>query len=133
MEGEEGGGSRRPPVKTEGTLRPEGGARAAGGDAPAPVRQWPVLVVLAGVALGLLVTRASFRPGLLLVGCFLLLGGVLRATVRNVGMLAVRSRFTDIVTYGVLGGGVTLLALTAMPDPWLDLPWLQDVVALVRR
>ncbi|MEU9855952.1 hypothetical protein AB0E19_22000, partial [Streptomyces sp. NPDC047974] len=39
-------GSRRPPTVTTDTARPEGGGRAAGGDAPAPARQWPLLLVL---------------------------------------------------------------------------------------
>ncbi|KRV46888.1 hypothetical protein AQ490_08900 [Wenjunlia vitaminophila] len=127
------GGSRRPPRKTETTARPEGGHRAAGGDAPAPVRQWPILLVLAGVALGLLVSQVNFRTGVVVVGGSVLFGGVLRAVVRNVGMLAVRSRFTDVVTYGVLGAGIVLLALTAMPDPVLDIPWMQDVMRFAVR
>nr|WP_257139009.1 hypothetical protein [Streptomyces sp. rh34] len=34
--------SRRFPRFTRDTARPEGGGRAASGDAPAPARQWPV-------------------------------------------------------------------------------------------
>lgn len=128
-----GGSPRRPVVESEGTLPPEGGRRAASGAAPVPARQWPILSVLGGTALGLLVMMASFRPGLLLVGLFVLLGGVLRITVTNVGMLAVRSRFTDVITYGVLGAGIVLLALVALPDPVLDLPWLTDVVRFALR
>jgi Protein of unknown function (DUF3017) len=127
------GGRGLPPVQTEGVLRPEGGRRAASGDAPAPARQWPVLLVITGVALGLLVTLNAFRAGLLVVGGFLLVGGVLRAMLPNVGMLAVRSRFTDILTLGVLGSGVVLLALMAMPRPILEMPWLTDALRFAVR
>lgn len=124
---------RRPVVETEGTLVPEGGRRAASGAAPVPARQWPILTVLGGMAVGLLVMLASFRPGLLLIGVFVILGGVLRIAVTNVGMLAVRSRFTDVITYGVLGLGIVMLALVAMPDPVLDMPWLTDLVRFAVR
>lgn len=96
--------TRRFPLFTKDTARPEGGGRAAPSDAPAPARQWPVLVVCGLVAVGLLVTALDvFRAGTLLIGSALLLGAVLRWALPSVGMLAVRSRFTDMVTYGVLG------------------------------
>jgi hypothetical protein len=129
----ENGKSRRRPVKTEGTLRPAGGRRAAGGDAPAPARQWPVLLVLGGMAIGLLVMMASFRPGLLLVGAFVLVGAVLRVTLPNVGMLAVRSRFTDVITLGVLGTGIVFMTLVAMPNPVLEVPWLSEALRFAVR
>jgi len=37
--------TRRFPLFTRDTARPEGGGRAAPGDAPAPARQWPILAV----------------------------------------------------------------------------------------
>ncbi|MEU6377691.1 DUF3017 domain-containing protein [Streptomyces sp. NPDC046909] len=121
--------TRRFPLFTRDTARPEGGGRAAPGDAPAPARQWPILAVLATVAIGLLVTALdNFRVGCLLIGAALLAGGVLRWLVRDVGMLAVRSRFTDILTYGVLGSVIVLLALMAQPSPWLVLPFLKDTL-----
>ncbi|CAM5421115.1 hypothetical protein SVIOM342S_04636 [Streptomyces violaceorubidus] len=46
----------------------------------------------------------------------------------DVGMLAVRSRFTDIVTYGVFGLSIALLALMAQPDPVLEIPFLKDTL-----
>jgi hypothetical protein len=46
----------------------------------------------------------------------------------GVGMLAVRSRFTDIATYGVLGLTIALLALMVQPNPVLKLPFLQDIL-----
>jgi hypothetical protein len=121
--------TRRFPLFTRDTARPEGGGRAAAGDAPAPARQWPVLAVVLLVALGLLLTSLGvFRWGLVLVGAALLLGAVLRWTMPRVGMLAVRSRFTDIATYGVFGLSIALLALMAQPNPVLEIPFLKDTL-----
>lgn len=121
--------TRRFPLFTRDTARPEGGGRAAPRDAPAPARQWPVLAVLATVGLGLLLTALDqFRYGTLLVGLALLAGGVLRWLLPDVGMLAVRSRFTDIATYGVLGAAIVLLAMMVQPNPWLVIPFLKDTL-----
>ncbi|MPY46875.1 DUF3017 domain-containing protein [Streptomyces phyllanthi] len=121
--------TRRFPVFTRDTARPEGGGRAASGEAPAPARQWPILAVLAAVGLGLLLTALDvFRYGTILIGAALLGGAVLRWTVPDVGMLAVRSRFTDMVTYGVLGTAIVLLAMMAQPKPWLEIPFLEDTL-----
>ncbi|GAB2861164.1 DUF3017 domain-containing protein [Streptomyces deserti] len=121
--------TRRFPLFTKDTARPEGGGRAAPSDAPAPARQWPILAVLLLVGLGLLVTALdAFRIGTLLIGTALLAGAVLRWLLPGVGMLAVRSRFTDIVTYGGLGLAIVLLALMAQPRPWLELPFLKDTL-----
>ncbi|MER5941333.1 DUF3017 domain-containing protein [Streptomyces sp. NPDC001928] len=121
--------TRRFPLFTRDTARPEGGGRAASGDLPAPARQWPVLLVLGLVGVGLLVTALDvFRAGTLLIGGALLAGAVMRWLLPSVGMLAVRSRFTDIVTYGVLGLTIVLLALMAQPDPLLRLPFLKDAL-----
>ncbi|WP_431034121.1 DUF3017 domain-containing protein [Streptomyces sp. P6-2-1] len=114
---------------TRDTARPEGGGRAAPADAPAPARQWPILSVLGTTGLGLLVTGLGFfRVGTLLVGLALMLGAVLRWTVRSVGMLAVRSRFTDMLTYGILGLVVFFLALMVQPKPWLVIPFLDEIL-----
>jgi hypothetical protein len=120
--------TRRFPKFTRDTARPEGAGRAAPGDALA-ARQWPIIVVLGIVALGLLVTALdAFRVGTILIGVGLLTGAVLRWTLPGVGMLAVRSRFTDIVTYGVLGTVIVMLALMAQPKPWLQIPFLKDTL-----
>jgi uncharacterized membrane protein YjjP (DUF1212 family) len=116
--------SRRPPVETTGTFRPEGGHAAAGPGKPLTVRQWPITVVLTVVGVGLLATVfGAWRAGLVTVGCGLLLGGLLRALLPEVGMLAVRSRFTDVLVLGFLGGIIVLLTLSALPDPVLRLPF----------
>ncbi|MER6569111.1 DUF3017 domain-containing protein [Streptomyces sp. NPDC001093] len=121
--------TRRFPRITRDTARPEGGGRAASGDAPAPARQWPLLVVLGGVAFGLLLTALdAFRAGTLLIGAALLAGAVMRWILPSVGMLAVRSRFTDIATYGVLGLAIVLLAMMAQPRPWIVVPFLKDLL-----
>lgn len=121
--------TRRFPLFTKDTARPEGGGRAASGDAPAPARQWPVLTVLGLAGLGLLVTAfGQFRFGTLLIGVALLGGGAMRWLLPDVGMLAVRSRFTDIVTCVLLGTVIVLLALMAQPDPLLQIPFLKDTL-----
>ncbi|MFD5038623.1 DUF3017 domain-containing protein [Streptomyces sp. NPDC058377] len=135
-------GSTRAPSRrfslTRDTARPEGGGRAAPGDAPAPARQWPLLTVLCTAGLGLLIVGTdpfaeAFRVGAMLMGVALLAGAVLRWVVPSVGMLAVRSRFTDLVTYGLMGTLIVLLALMAQPGPWLDVPFLPDVVHFTIR
>ncbi|MFH8973332.1 DUF3017 domain-containing protein [Streptomyces sp. NPDC017890] len=121
--------TRRFPLFTRDTARPEGGGRAANGDAPAPARQWPILLVVGLVGIGLLLTAMDvFRYGTLLIGAALLVGAALRWVLPDVGMLAVRSRFTDIATYGVLGLSIVLLALMAQPKPWLEIPFLKDTL-----
>ncbi|MGP3973232.1 DUF3017 domain-containing protein [Streptomyces sp. 8N114] len=125
--------SRRFPVLTRDTARPEGGGRAIGGHRPAPYRQWPLLAVCAGVLLGLLVTVVEFRAGTIIVGLSLLGGAVLRWWKPSVGMLAVRSRFTDMITYGVLGLAIVLLAMMAQPRPWISVPLLDTIVHFTVR
>ncbi|MFF8913345.1 DUF3017 domain-containing protein [Streptomyces sp. NPDC015032] len=130
--------SRRFPSFTRDTARPEGGGRAASGDAPAPARQWPLLAVLCTAGIGLLIVATdpfaeAFRIGTMLIGVALIGGAVLRLVVPSVGMLAVRSRFTDLVTYGLLGFLIVMLALVAQPKPWLDIPFLEDAVHFTIR
>ncbi|MFD4758827.1 DUF3017 domain-containing protein [Streptomyces sp. NPDC058439] len=130
--------SRRFPLFTRDTARPEGGGRAASGNAPAPARQWPLLAVLCTAGIGLLIVAVdpfaeAFRIGTMLIGVALIGGAVLRLVVPSVGMLAVRSRFTDLVTYGLLGFLIVVLALVAQPKPWLDIPFLEDAVHFTIR
>lgn len=85
--------------------------------------------MLAAVGLGLLLTALDqFRVGTLLIGVALLVGAVLRWLLPDVGMLAVRSRFTDIATYGGLGTAIVLLAMMVQPHPWLVIPFLKDTL-----
>ncbi len=114
---------------TRDTARPEGGGRAAPGDAPAPARQWPLLAVLGVTGLGLLLVAFDvFRVGTLLIGVAMLGGAALRWALPSVGMLAVRSRFTDMLTYGGLGLAIVLLTLMAQPHAWVKIPLLEDVL-----
>lgn len=90
--------------------------------------------MLAAVGLGLLlVALDAFRFGTILIGAALLAGAVMRWMLPDVGMLAVRSRFTDMVTYGVLGLAIVLLALMAQPSPWLVIPFLDDTLHFTVR
>lgn len=130
--------SRRRPVKTTGTLPPEGSRAALGGGHALPVRQWPITLVLSVVGAGLAVTwfadfKDGFRYGLLILGCGVLLGAVLRLVLPEVGMLAVRSRFTDVIVMGFLGASIVLLTLVAQPNPWLEMPWLDNIGQLIGR
>lgn len=122
-----------PEVVTQSTARPEGGGRAAASDAPAPARQWPLLSVLGLTALGLVIVglhpfSEAFRIGTTMVGIALIGAAVLRRMVPSVGMLAVRSRFTDMITYGLLGVLIVMLSLMTQPRPWLEIPFLEDIV-----
>ncbi|MFI9047808.1 DUF3017 domain-containing protein [Streptomyces sp. NPDC053427] len=126
--------SRRFPLLTRDTARPEGGGRAASGGRPAPARQWPLLTVMGGVAAGLLLVAVDvFRVGTLVIGLSLLAGALLRWALPSVGMLAVRSRFTDLLTYGVLGFVIVMLSLMVQPKPWIHIPFLDDIVHFTVR
>ncbi|MFF7728382.1 DUF3017 domain-containing protein [Streptomyces sp. NPDC008001] len=135
-QGKEPGGGREPGAGkgrrfqlTRDTARPEGGGRAAPGDAPAPARQWPLLAVMGVTGLGLLIVAFdAFRVGTLLIALAMIGGAALRWALPSVGMLAVRSRFTDMITYGGLGVAILLLSLMAQPHPWLKVPFLEDVL-----
>ncbi|MEV7088923.1 DUF3017 domain-containing protein [Streptomyces sp. NPDC093085] len=132
------GGAGRRFALTRDTARPEGGGRAAPGGAPAPARQWPLLSVVGTVGLGLLIVGANpfaeaFRIGTILVGIALIGGAVLRRVLPSVGMLAVRSRFTDMLTYGLLGVAIVLLSLMTQPRPWLEIPFLEDTLHFTVR
>ncbi|MFE2942817.1 DUF3017 domain-containing protein [Streptomyces sp. NPDC059255] len=132
-----GGQSRRFSL-TRDTARPEGGGRAAPLDAPAPARQWPLLSVLGTTGLGLLIVglhpfAEAFRIGTILIGIALIGGAVMRRVLPSVGMLAVRSRFTDMLTYGLLGVTIVLLSLMTQPKPWLEIPFLEDTLHFTVR
>ena len=90
--------------------------------------------VMGGVALGLLlVALDAFRVGALVIGLALLGGAVLRWALPSVGMLAVRSRFTDMATYEVLGFVIVVLAMMVQPKPWIHIPFLDDIVHFTVR
>ena len=71
--------------------------------------------MLAIAAIGLLrVATANWREGAVLLGGSLLVAAVLRAVLplERAGLLAIRSRVVDILSYSGLGLAVVLLALT---------------------
>ncbi|MFA7766874.1 DUF3017 domain-containing protein [Streptomyces sp. NRRL S-448] len=127
--------SRRFPSITRDTARPEGSGRAVPGAVSTPARQWPMLSVLTATAVGLLATAFGHpRVGCLAIGVALIAASVMRRVLPSVGMLAVRSRFTDMITYGLLGVAITLLVLVmAAPKPWLVIPFMENAVRFTVR
>jgi hypothetical protein len=74
----------------------------------------PLALIIAGAALGLVIIGLHhFRWGNLLIAGSLLAGAFFRLVLptRRAGLLAVRSRFTDVVTMSAMGGSLMLLAL----------------------
>ncbi len=77
------------------------------------VREWPLLLVLAVAATGLVIAAlADFRTGSLVVAIALLLAAALRVVLpqRDAGLLAVRRRSVDVLTLGLLGTALGFLA-----------------------
>jgi hypothetical protein len=75
--------------------------------------QWPLALVLVGVAAGLLVVAVgAFRAGSVIVAAALVFAAFLRAFLPDpvVGMLAIRRRSTDVATMAVLGLTLAVVA-----------------------
>jgi hypothetical protein len=83
-------------------------------------RQWPFVLVCAGVCfgLGVVVGLDRFRRGTLLIAASVILGAWLRALlpVTRCGLLTVRGRAFDVATMLVLGISLVIVAL-AVPPP----------------
>jgi Protein of unknown function (DUF3017) len=78
------------------------------------LQELPLALVISGVGLGLVVIALHhFRWGNLVIAGSLLAGALLRLVLptRRAGLLAVRARFTDVVTMVVMGVGLLVLAL----------------------
>ena len=78
------------------------------------LRQWPLLVVIVAVGVGLLLVAADrWRSGLVVMGLALVLAGLLRLLlpVRRIGFLAVRSRPIDVALTTGVGVAVVVIAL----------------------
>jgi hypothetical protein len=76
--------------------------------------EWPLALIIGGVILGLVIIGLHhFRWGNLLIAGSVLAGAFFRLVLptRRAGLLAVRSRFTDVVTMSAMGGSLMLLAL----------------------
>ena len=80
--------------------------------------QWPLALVLAGVATGLaIVATGHWRTGNTLIGLSATLGGLLRLMPQQrVGLLAVRSRALDTVVLLTIGLGIVALAWLVPPS-----------------
>ncbi|HZG96616.1 MAG TPA: DUF3017 domain-containing protein [Mycobacteriales bacterium] len=85
------------------------------------LRTVPMTLVIGVVASGIaMVVADKWRWGLYVVGGGLVLGALLRLLlpVRQVGGLAVRSRFVDVLTLTVFGSAVLVLAaIVPSPNP----------------
>jgi len=94
--------------------RPESSAAAKS------LRQWPLLVIIAGVAAGLAIAflgQSTWRLGTLVIGASLGVGAVERIALpsREAGLLQVRSKGFDVAV--LLVGAVAIIALAiAVPD-----------------
>jgi hypothetical protein len=83
--------------------------------------QLPFAVVLLVVAVAALrIVQYHWREGAALVGVALLLAGVLRAVLptERAGLLAIRGKVVDIVTYAGLAAAVLYVALTIIGGPF---------------
>ena len=118
------------PVGTNADLRvvhtPDPVADAAAVDMPVPVSaqrrrgkvarlfsEMPLILVICGIGLGLIVIALHhFRWGSLAISITVLGSAVLRLILpaRKAGLLVVRSRFTDVLTLGITGGALMVLA-----------------------
>lgn len=78
------------------------------------VGEIPLALVICGVGVGLVVIALHhFRWGNVAISASVLAGGVFRLILpaRKAGLLVVRTRLTDVVTMGVIGGALMVLAL----------------------
>lgn len=94
-------------------IRPDAGAAVSH-------RLWPLLVVVVGVAAGLvigLVAAETWRLGSLVIGASLLVGSVERLLLpdRAAGLLQVRGKAFDVTVLAVAGAAVVTLALIVPP------------------
>lgn len=82
------------------------------------LRQWPLLIVVAGVALGLvIVVLGQWRFGCLVIGSVLGIAAVERVALSNreAGLLQVRSKAFDIIVLVGMGAAIITLAIV-VPD-----------------
>jgi hypothetical protein len=82
------------------------------------LREWPIGVVLIGVALAmLLIALDSFRAGAVLLSASVLLAAFLRLFLpeADAGMLVVRSRRIDVTLLAFMGIGLSILSFWVPP------------------
>ncbi|WP_019852943.1 DUF3017 domain-containing protein [Actinopolyspora mortivallis] len=89
------------------------------GGGRAPVHLWFALVVLVALSGMVWVAMSHWREGAALLGGAFLLAAVLRVMVppERVGLLAIRSRWVDVVLYGALGLVIVAVAVTIKGGP----------------
>ncbi len=80
------------------------------------MHQWPLLIVVAGVAAGLVVALigdSTWRLGALLIGASLGVGAVERVALpnREAGLLQVRSKGFDVTVLALTGAAIIVLAI----------------------
>jgi DUF3017 family protein len=83
--------------------------------------QLPFAVVLLVMAVAVLrIVQYHWREGAALIGAALLLAGALRAVLptAKAGLLAIRGKIVDIVTYAGLAAAVLYVALTIIGGPF---------------
>jgi hypothetical protein len=95
------------------------GRPRSGGLRGTDLRNLPLILVLALAATGVAYAAAvppHWLRGVLLLAAAMVLGGVLRLVLpaRQAGLLAVRSRFTDVLCYAGSGAAIVLFGL-ALP------------------
>lgn len=95
-------------------------ARRDPGGAARPRRQWPLLLVSAGVLGGLVsafLGPATWRPGCEAIGGSLVLGALLRLVLptRRAGLLQVRSKGFDVAVLLLTGCAIVALAVVVPP------------------
>jgi len=81
--------------------------------------QWPITIVLIGVALSLVVVEFwSFRKGSIMLSAFVTLALFLRWLLpdHEAGWLVVRSKRVDVIVLAVLAVGLTLMSFW-VPNP----------------
>jgi len=81
-------------------------------------RQWPLLVVLACFALGvLLIIVGHWRRGSMIIGGATGLAGLMRLVLPEdiVGLLVVRGRYWDAAVTGLVGLAIIVLSLIVPP------------------
>lgn len=91
---------------------------AAARAAAVSANQWPLLIVVAGILVGLGVAFVGqWRMGSMIIGSSLLIGAVERMLLsrRDAGLLQVRTKAFDIIV--LLGMGAAIIALAILvPD-----------------
>lgn len=93
---------------------------ALAGSVRGPAGQWPLVVTLVGMAVGLAVALlVAWRPGGVLIGIAVLVAAVERLVLadRLAGLLQVRSRAFDVTALTTMGFGIVVSALVIAEAP----------------